>query len=283
MRCLIVGVYFVAAIAMAAPTCLGDDDAAIARRVAEKLRFQQERDALQGFHITVKVEDGTVWMMGDVADTDQRSLALDVARRVPGVRLVVNDLDVASKAAEPPATATLADRQPLPKPRPDARSSVQRTAGLTQVNSPPHPIASPAVSGPVGSGIGQFVNVPASAQQLRVAQLQGAACYDGSCNPGTANGYSGGGGYVDGGVIYEGGYGGGYGGVSSGQPQLPNYAWPAYASYPNYGAVTYPRQYSPQAWPYIGPFYPYPQVPLGWRKVALEWDDGWWMLDFSSK
>ena len=31
---------------------------------------------------------------------------------------------------------------------------------------------------------------------------------------------------------------------------------------------------------YIGPFYPYPQVPLGWRKVTLEWDDGWWFLDF---
>ena len=26
--------------------------------------------------------------------------------------------------------------------------------------------------------------------------------------------------------------------------------------------------------------YPYPQVPLGWRKVTLEWDDGWWPLDF---
>jgi len=66
-------------------------------------------------------------------------------------------------------------------------------------------------------------------------------------------------------------------------PQMPGYAWPSYASYPNYGAVTYPRQYSPTAWPYIGPFYPYPQVPLGWRKVTLEWDDGWWMLDFKSK
>jgi hypothetical protein len=64
------------------------------------------------------------------------------------------------------------------------------------------------------------------------------------------------------------------------QPHLPNYSWPSYASYPNYAALTYPRQYSPTAWPYIGPFYPYPQVPLGWRKVTLEWDDGWWMLDF---
>jgi hypothetical protein len=64
------------------------------------------------------------------------------------------------------------------------------------------------------------------------------------------------------------------------QPYMPNHAWPSYAAYPNYAAVTYPRQYSPTAWPYIGPFYPYPQVPLGWRKVTLEWDDGWWMLNF---
>lgn len=64
------------------------------------------------------------------------------------------------------------------------------------------------------------------------------------------------------------------------QPHLPNYAWPSYAAYPNYAAVTYPKQYSPTAWPYIGPFYPYPQVPLGWRKVTLQWHDGWWWLDF---
>ena len=63
-------------------------------------------------------------------------------------------------------------------------------------------------------------------------------------------------------------------------PSMPNYAWPSYASHPNYAAVTYPKQYSASAWPYIGPFYPYPQVPMGWRKVSLEWDDGWWMLDF---
>ena len=64
------------------------------------------------------------------------------------------------------------------------------------------------------------------------------------------------------------------------QPHLPSYAWPGYAAYPNYAAVTYPKQHSPTAWPYIGPFYPYPQVPLGWRKVTMEWHDGWWMLDF---
>ena len=31
------------------------------------------------------------------------------------------------------------------------------------------------------------------------------------------------------------------------------------------------------AFPYIGPFYPFPKVPLGYRAVKLEWEDGhWW-------
>ena len=66
-------------------------------------------------------------------------------------------------------------------------------------------------------------------------------------------------------------------------PNMPNYAWPSYASYPNYAALQYPTQYSPTAFPYIGPFYPYPQVPLGWRRVSLEWDDGWWYVDFDER
>lgn len=64
-------------------------------------------------------------------------------------------------------------------------------------------------------------------------------------------------------------------------PQLPSHAWPAYAQYPNSAAVTYPTQYSASAFPYIGPFYPYPQVPLGWREARLQWDDGFWNLNFN--
>jgi hypothetical protein len=67
------------------------------------------------------------------------------------------------------------------------------------------------------------------------------------------------------------------------QPNLPNYSWPTYAQYPNYAAVTYPSQYSASAWPYIGPFYPYPQVPMNWRKATLEWKEGNWNLSFDSK
>ncbi len=63
-------------------------------------------------------------------------------------------------------------------------------------------------------------------------------------------------------------------------PHLPETAWPTYANYPNYAQVSYPSEYSASAFPYIGPFYPYPQVPLGWREAQLEWDDGSWKLNF---
>jgi len=45
--------------------------------------------------------------------------------------------------------------------------------------------------------------------------------------------------------------------------------------------VTYPKNYAANAFPYIGPFYPYPEVPMGWRNVNMQWHDGYWWLDFN--
>ena len=59
-------------------------------------------------------------------------------------------------------------------------------------------------------------------------------------------------------------------------PRLPPYAWPTYAPYNNFSRVAYPQAYPYNAWPFIGPFYPFPKVPLGWRSVTLEWQDGHW-------
>jgi hypothetical protein len=70
------------------------------------------------------------------------------------------------------------------------------------------------------------------------------------------------------------------GATQAAMPGQPNYAWPSYAPYPNFSAVGYPTAYPWQAWPNIGPFYPYPEVPLDWRAVTLRWDDGIWWLDF---
>ena len=61
-------------------------------------------------------------------------------------------------------------------------------------------------------------------------------------------------------------------------PCLPNYAC-RYAAYPNYAAVTYPKQYHRR--PAVHrTVLPLSKVPLGWRDDP-EWDDGWWFLDFA--
>jgi hypothetical protein len=60
-------------------------------------------------------------------------------------------------------------------------------------------------------------------------------------------------------------------------PPMPPYAWPTFAPYNNYSRVAYPTAYPYEQWPFIGPMYPFPRVPLGWRSVTLTWEDGhWW-------
>ncbi len=68
------------------------------------------------------------------------------------------------------------------------------------------------------------------------------------------------------------------GGYEMGAPPLPNNAWPTYAPYNNVSRVAYPTAHPYSAFPFIGPYYPFPKVPLGWRKVTLEWEDGHWWL-----
>jgi hypothetical protein len=65
-------------------------------------------------------------------------------------------------------------------------------------------------------------------------------------------------------------------------PPLPPYAWPTYAPHNNLSRVGYPQAYPYNAFPFIGPYYPFPKVPLGWRKVTLEWSDGHWYLGRNS-
>jgi hypothetical protein len=102
----------------------------------------------------------------------------------------------------------------------------------------------------------------------------GAPVYDGS-TAGTAPVAA-----PDGSPVPEGPAGVGVGMGAGGTANMPNYAWPSYAPAGNFSAVGYPTAYPWQAWPNIGPFYPYPEVPQDWRAVTLRWDDGIWWLDF---
>lgn len=215
------------------------EDDQIAREIVNMLQTRKQSGQLRGFGIDVQVEQGAVWLSGYVADSRQQKIVLEAARRVRGVREVVNDISIESPT--PVADPATAASMPTPASRPIAPAvPVQYTNGggsqTPLAFAPAHP-----------------ANHQASVPGSTPVPMMGAASGVGIAP-----------------ARYD-------------HPQMPGYAWPSYAAHPNYGAVTYPQQYSASAWPYIGPFYPYPQVPLGWRKVTLEWDDGWWQLDFKDR
>jgi hypothetical protein len=374
------------------------DDQQIAQQIIEKLQAEKKAGALKGFSIDLQVDEGTVWLSGRVTNEQQQARALDLARRVGGVKQVVNDLTInepvsrpvvaaqsvpaptasiaphsvaanesapptieavpiraepaAAKANEPAPAAPVANTNPsslanlvasgpaaTAKPAPKSASpgmlnSVSKSlmnavsgSRPTEANPVQHASGSQDVAvatapAAIGSGLDPAASsrhgvvqaaqpVPNVPQQVATpGSLQPIApqmtamvpmqvpymvpVYAGSqmqvplaMGPARTVQYVGG--PVQGGApgapapMYMPGSGVGIAPARYDHPTMPGYAWPSYAAHPNYAAVTYPKQYSPTAWPYIGPFYPYPQVPLGWRKVTLEWDDGWWMLDFKDR
>ena len=259
------------------------NDEVIAQAVIGKLREQQQTGSLRDFTLDVTVDAGSVWIKGSVASPQQHQLVLEVSRRVAGVTQVVNDITVNRIAgvtnkprvhpisdARPPQQTTVATQPSVPSPvGNNPQAAPARTANAGQIAQGPAPVVRTAQPFPQASAQPGATNRTVLQNQFHThnhANHQPVAFAPaGGAQPVGLNSAS------------------GVARARFDHPNMPAYAWPSYASYPNYGAVTYPKQYSPAAWPYIGPFYPYPQVPLGWRKVSLQWDDGWWFLDFKSK
>lgn len=254
-------------------------DERLAKTIVEKLRVQKDRGILKDFDVDLQVNDRVVWVSGHVASETQRNLVLDVSRRVRGVKKVVNDLDVGRGtpaqvvSSSPKATAPVSQE-------PEPTEAKQSAAPNKPTPAAPARTEQAGQTGPTGT-VAAHSRAPApfqyapngSARQQRAASPVPFAPAQSAAYQQQAMGQP----------VPETPAAQGVARARFDHPTMPGYAWPSYAAYPNYGAVTYPRQYSPTAWPYIGPFYPYPQVPLGWRKVSLEWDDGWWMLDFKSQ
>jgi hypothetical protein len=252
MQRLLFTVFVVALTALAAaPARAASDDQAKAEQIATHLR---DSGRMRDYSVGVKYSGGTVWLSGRVATSQQMQNALEVVSEADGVEKIVNNLAIAPSApsgGQPTAKKTAAEAASFSQPSPASQwdSAAIETPSIPRDN---------AVQPSAASVKNDSQVTPAGYHRLAARKAARHACPPTMYAPigGTANP-----------PAYD-------------QPYLPSYAWPSYAAYPNYAALTYPRQYSPTAWPYIGPFYPYPQVPLGWRKVALEWDDGWWFLDF---
>jgi hypothetical protein len=213
----------------------------VANQIAQNLR---DSGKMNDYRIAVKFQDGTAWLQGHVTDQAQMYDAIKLVYKTHGVKRVVNNLTVAETEDE---ESTVAQQVPSTYvPAPAKKVSAEEPRALPRLRT------AQRTSGQQPMPLA--MNQPAPGQPMPAAGAP-RPMYNQAAAAGVAP------------ARYD-------------QPCMPNYAWPSYAAYPNYAAVTYPKQYSPTAWPYIGPFYPYPQVPMGWRKVTLEWDDGWWFLDF---
>lgn len=284
MRRFLTGLVVVMAAALVPLSALAGNQES-AQQIADALKNSGQLDH---YKIGVKYQDGTAWLRGQVTSEEQMQTALTLAKKVNGVEHVINNLTVApaeKDAAAPVAAAPSAmPAEEGPKPVP----VVQRVA-TTFNATPAQPVTAteePLAPQPAMSMPRMVPAAPATprpvGRPMPIAYARPCPCPQGGPGPEAMPAGPG----MQGGPMPAYGVGGAVPAAMApaparfDQPQLPAYAWPSYAAYPNYASVTYPRQYSPTAWPYIGPFYPYPQVPLGWRKVSLEWDDGWWFLDF---
>jgi osmotically-inducible protein OsmY len=214
------------------------------QKTAEKIASALSKAKLSGYDIEIRFKNGTVTLSGSVQTPAQLKKATKVVSKVSGVKQVDNQLKIKGRPSNGPTTAM---HQQFPGGPQQFRGGPQQFPGGPQQfpGGPQNPYAGGVTPAGFQAGMG-----PAPQQMM----------------PASAGGYSHSG-PGDSQPVYN-------------NPNLPETAWPTYASYPNYAQVAYPKQYSASAWPYIGPFYPYPQVPLGWRQATLEWDDGFWNLNF---
>lgn len=312
MRRLLIGLAVAAATALA-PLWAFAGNQEVADQIGSRLKASGQ---MHGYYkIAVTYQDGTAWLTGQVSTQEQAENAVRIASQTQGVTRVENGLTVGTAATQPSQRQTAADR-PLQQsagalaadqssrwlsPASRATSVQQVSAEKTNptvaatdsvgradrvptafASMPSQPVAAvaayqqptlarppvatqPSAVPPAPQAPAAAAPIPTAVAPTAAQPMQGAPLPIGQPVP-MAGAYAPMGAPVP--------------GVRHDQPNMPGYAWPAYAAYPNYAAITYPKQYSPTAWPFIGPFYPYPQVPLGWRKVTMEWHDGWWNLDF---
>jgi hypothetical protein len=243
MRRMIYGLALIA-IAALTPICASAGEQDDKEVAQQIAALLRDSGKMQKYSVGVKYKDGTVWLAGRVTSKEQMATALQIISDIDGIEQIVNNLTIAPATAAKPATKATARIT-------NGGSKIQLATAQQEMPMP----SAPAASGAVPAGYRQLQPPPAAMGQGPGRPLPAYVPAPGGSPPPAA---------------YD-------------QPNMPNYAWPSYAASPNYAAVSYPKQYSATAWPFIGPFYPYPQVPMGWRKVSLEWDDGWWFLDFDDR
>ncbi len=81
---------------MCAPGGAWADNQETAQQIASNLRTSGK---MKGYSVGVKVEDGTAWLNGTVANQEQMVTALSIAQQTDGIDRVVNNLTIATAKA----------------------------------------------------------------------------------------------------------------------------------------------------------------------------------------
>lgn len=273
-----------------------EDTKAYNTKMAEAIASALRGAGLTGYDIQIRFQTGIATIGGTIADANQKAKVARVVATVDGVNSVDNRLVMAAPkiaAVQPPA-----GRQAAPAAKSGAKLANQQMAetiakalsaarlrsfdieirfrnGTAQVAGTVDSLQERAYAEQIIAGVPGVKKVE---NQLALGRkptgLQQAAYQPAAPVPGAGPAPA---------MPAPPNYG--HPGrqasnVAYNMPNMPNYAWPSYAAHPNYAQVSYPKEYSASAWPYIGPFYPYPQIPMGWRQAQLEWDDGRWNLNF---
>ena len=277
MRLHIIPFILVAMLIQAPIPVLGNTNQEAAEKIANTIgeRFPYA-------DIDIQYKSGQVWLKGEAGSQEQKAKIVEQIRNIPGVNVteVKDEIQVAAPQI-PTRSAPSAVNAPVPIPAPQTDAPAPMIAAPARQPQPQQAQPPQTFTGamlapypqqyPPAYGVAPVPYAPAqyAAPAQAMPQQQYAQQYQPAYGP-------------QGQMAYHPEAYGPQGPLPGqyNQPNLPNHAWPAYANYPNYAQVSYPRAYSPSAWPYIGPFYPYPQVPMGWRKVTLEHDNGSWWLDF---
>ncbi len=257
--------------------------------VAENIAKAIKQSGIRGHNLDLKFADGVAILDGQVAQPQHVAQLTQVVSRVPGVRQVDNRLSAPGMRPAPSGNQAVAEGIAGALAQAGLSSSdieVRYNGGVATLRGVVgHPQAADAAE-QIAS---QVPGVQSVNNQIQVAgrgagpgaPIQQVSFQEGgmpAMGPGGPMGPGMGPAMAN--PMHA---GRGPSHMAYDMPNLPQYSWPTYSSYPNYASLQYPTQYSASAWPYIGPFYPYPQVPLGWRKVQLEWDDGYWNLNFNSR
>lgn len=251
-----------------------------ANRIAKRLG-----EAFPQYDIEVAYQEGRVRLQGEIASEADREVITRFVRQIPKVRTISDTFTITGASSAQTAIPMMGSMPSLATGEFAVNSDHVRPVSALRANEPVYIsqapvqasggelVAPPMISSevPVNTSSDSLVGVmPGNAESMPMGVPVGGEMNGGQYNTVTR-----------GPSDYMAPQGYAINPSQSGQPNLPNYAWPTTADYPNYSQVGYPKQYAAGAFPYIGPFYPYPQVPLGWRKVTMEWHDGYWWLDFN--